>query len=690
MVYDVARGRCVLFGGLDTGSSRARDETWEWDGTRWDQRSPAVRPAARFAHAMAYDSARGRTVLFGGRDEWSRPFGDTWEWDGTVWTRLFPVTGPTPSWGRAMTYDSWRNRTLLYDGQTWEWDGANWTQRFPNRSPGHRPDTHLSFDSARGRAVLFGGRISGYPGTPVADTWEWDGTDWTLFLPPRYPEWGRYGHTLVYDVDGRRTLLFGGFDFGGNDLWAWDGTYWTPVPADPRPGVRAFYVLAYDIGRQQLVLSGGAAPQFAEWYDDTWEWNRTAWTLRSSSSAPTVRHGHAMAHDSARGRTVVMGGSPVPYPTRLTETWEWDGAQWMLTPGTLWRVGHATAYDARRGRTVLLGGSGDCGFPCAETSEWDGSTWSRRAPPSSPPARIEHAMAFDAARGVTVLFGGAVGASATPAPDTWEWNGTTWSRRSLTASPPARRGHGMACDTARGVVVLFGGWGAGRFPSNDTWEYDGTTWTRSSPATSPPARERHALVYDTARRRTILFGGETGPGGTALADTWEWDGTTWTPLATATSPPPRSAHAMAFDPARRRVVLFGGWDGRWALSDAWELISGSGPAGPGQLPLTVSGTSRIGTSLCLAFPAAGVFLAGLGSSARPPLPAGPPLFCAPGVLHPAPPWVLLPGAGNPATLCLTLPPRPELVGTDTTFQGVAIDGAGCLRPTDAVGVTVLP
>ena len=59
--------------------SSSRGDTWEWDGTAWTQRSPASAPSPQQGHAMAYDAARGRVVLFGGHDSFRR--GDTWEWD---------------------------------------------------------------------------------------------------------------------------------------------------------------------------------------------------------------------------------------------------------------------------------------------------------------------------------------------------------------------------------------------------------------------------------------------------------------------------------------------------------------------------------------------------------------------------------------------------------------------------------
>ena len=50
-------------------------------------------------HAVAYDTARGVTVLFGGDDD--DALADTWEWDGERWTHR-PVSGPSVRNGHAM------------------------------------------------------------------------------------------------------------------------------------------------------------------------------------------------------------------------------------------------------------------------------------------------------------------------------------------------------------------------------------------------------------------------------------------------------------------------------------------------------------------------------------------------------------------------------------------------------------
>ena len=49
---------------------------------------------------MAYDSKRGRTVLFGG-SAGNVNLNDTWEWDGQDWTQVAD-TGPPARGGHAM------------------------------------------------------------------------------------------------------------------------------------------------------------------------------------------------------------------------------------------------------------------------------------------------------------------------------------------------------------------------------------------------------------------------------------------------------------------------------------------------------------------------------------------------------------------------------------------------------------
>lgn len=214
-------------------------------------------------------------------------------------------------------------------------------------------------------------------------------------------------------------------------------------------------------------------------------------------------------------------------------------------------------------------------------------TWQDATPATgSPPFRSDFPMSFDAARQVTVLFGGCCSNGGGFFGDTWEWNGTAWSQPMPETSPSARAGAGLAWDARRTVGLLFGGCAsstAGCTPQGDTWEWDGTNWSQLSPATSPPPRADHHMAYDSGRGVTVLFGGCTSYNNNAectqtVNDTWEWNGVTWTHPTPATSPPARFSHGLVFDSDRGVSVMFGGCqpvngqciDPNNLMNDTWE------------------------------------------------------------------------------------------------------------------------
>jgi uncharacterized protein (TIGR03437 family) len=186
MAYDSAHGQTVLFGGTDSATSVFGD-TWVWDGSRWTQKSPQNSPPVRQSHAMAYDSAHGQIVMFGGNASGSNeaPLGDTWVWDGTNWTQQLPQTNPPARESQFMAYDSAHGQIVMFGGadqngvlnDTWVWDGTNWIQQSPETSPSARSFSAMAYDSAHDQTVLFGGytRDPSLFGTfvVVGDTWTW-------------------------------------------------------------------------------------------------------------------------------------------------------------------------------------------------------------------------------------------------------------------------------------------------------------------------------------------------------------------------------------------------------------------------------------------------------------------------------------------------------------------------------------
>ncbi len=69
MAWDAARQRVVLFGGRANGPDFYLYDTWEWDGATWTLRNLAASPPPE-PGALAWDGARQRMMLFNGSGTW--------------------------------------------------------------------------------------------------------------------------------------------------------------------------------------------------------------------------------------------------------------------------------------------------------------------------------------------------------------------------------------------------------------------------------------------------------------------------------------------------------------------------------------------------------------------------------------------------------------------------------------------
>ena len=588
----------------DDGNGFSHDgctSTCQRETPRWTELGIGY-PARRAGQAMAFDAARGEAVMFGGVGDLG--FDDTWTWDGSGWHERHPISNPSARTAHVMAYDASRQRVVLFGGSgtvhtlddlgdTWEWDGTSWTIRQPMASPPVRYAAALAYDARRRRTVLFGGR-SGLAVAMKVDTWEWDGTTWTR--GPDGPS--RSGHAMAYDAVRGVIVLFGGQSGNlgqpSNETWTYDGSRWSLVDVSAPPTARKRASLAFVPSLGRVVLTGGV-DAVDQPLDDTWSWDGQAWTRLTS--LPFGISATAMATDLERDDIVMFGGAADVGSIDTTLAWNQD---WRIVeakpidPSS--RI--ASAFDTVRRAVVVV-----------ETTDVKARTWELRdawrlCPDGSAtlPSRTFHALAYDEARQVTVLFGGLDPVGGMPLDDTWTWNGTDWMPTTPLARPPARSLHALAPDDARGRVVLFGGIGS-TSKLDDTWLWDGATWTRAMPAHAPSPRSAHAMAYDPIRRRVVLFGG-SAEFGTTLGDTWEWDGTDWTEIHALSSPTPRSDAALAWNPDRRRLVLAAGNSSGSYLADAfeWDGVTWSPisvESGPSRRDRHVLATDPAGTGVVL-------------------------------------------------------------------------------------------
>jgi hypothetical protein len=126
-------------------------------------------------------------------------------------------------------------------------------------------------------------------------------------------------------------------------------------------------------------------------------------------------------------------------------------------------------------------------------------------------------------------------------------------------------------------MFRFGGCSSGfvSCPQGDLWLLDitGRDWQALKPAGSKPATRLNPTLVNDEAGHVILFGGSTDNGPTA--DAWVFDPASgaWTQISASTAlPPTRASHAAAWDPAARRMIVFGGTGDSGALNDLWAFM----------------------------------------------------------------------------------------------------------------------
>lgn len=494
--YDPVSGEAYL---IQVQGGAVPMTMWRFDDGIWTQ---LTQPAAQPPTAGATCSWPGHGLLVQGAG--------TWVWNGTAWTQI--PTAITPPGLHGMDWDPVRGVVvgLGQNLQTWEFDGTNWQLRataWPMVGP---PVTQarVAWEPITQTMIAVAGTATGsaLPGCPI---YRWNGSAWNILGGGT-----RVGFAIT-SVPARGVFFSGGFEFPASwgNTGIWNGSQWTFVGSGG-PNARASSLSWYDAGRNRLVVTSGlgtapASPSFPCF--GTWYWNGTQWTRPAVGNGPGLPG--TQVYDSWRGRTLQFGGA-LGYGIEHDILWARgsNGLWTSLGQGPQARHLHASAFDSRRGRLIVFGGcdtepgGGSNYLVDAHTTwEWDGQTWHSFPSPSPqwsqlgfPVGRVQAAMAHDRTRDRCVLFGGNFGYGH-PMPsgyqnDTWEWNGSTWTRMQPVHVPPAVEAPSLWYDAASGMCMLW---------ANGLWSWNGVDW-QAQPAPALPAPIA-TVAFDPSREVLVCF-----------------------------------------------------------------------------------------------------------------------------------------------------------------------------------------
>lgn len=446
--------------------------------------------------------------------------------------------------------------------------------------------------------------------------------NWSLVGPQAGAQ--RFTPAVIFDPIRLRLLSFGGADsFVTAATWSFSPStgVWTPLAtAGTPPPARRLHGAVYDAQGDRMIIFGGLGGNGL--LDDVWQLSLAGtptWSPLTVSGSPRARAAFSCAYDGAANRLVVYGGydgdtlrfgaASDVWTLSLGASPEWT----EITPasaGPAPRFGPTSGWDASSRALYVFGGedstqSGELWkLSLAATPEWSRVLASSSAAPS---ARAWAAGGFDPVSQRFVLYGGLsfsvgeLGGHLVPTThgDVWsivpgagspEWTDVTPDPGIL-----PRWGAGGTISPAGDLYVCGG--------VSEHYQLLGDVWKLhvANPASWQgyedlfPPRLQEVMVLDPARHRLVAFGGTDGSYRNDVYAHSLDSGRGWALLApSGTKPAPRRLHTAVWDAPRDRMLVFGGYDGSF-YNDVWALsFAGATPAWSPVTPIGTPPSPRAG------------------------------------------------------------------------------------------------
>ncbi|MFO1030049.1 MAG: hypothetical protein U1F60_03130 [Planctomycetota bacterium] len=405
-----------------------------------------------------------------------------------------------------------------------------------------------------------------------------------------------------------------------------------------------------------------------------------SWLPCDALTPISPRTGHALV-PLPNGDLLLFGGDAA---TPSATEWVWDGVRWLPFTTSVPRRDGAALASFGPGRVLVFGGADTSG---SLTDTWrsdDGSTWTNVPSALAPGVLTDMSMVGVPGEDRAVLLGRSGGSTW----ETWFYDvANGWTAGPQLVAPSAV----LVADAVRREVQVFLGTG----PGLAVQCLEGNQWLPLVSLPAAPAVDE--IAFDARRGRSVLL----QPFANRATD--EFDGLALVVSQLGSGAPVTADRtAMAFDARRDEVLLVTNYAG---VMETWRLtvlpaptvysfgeVCG-GPIGhlsvqPGDLPRPGATHRLVLDGVNTGFP--NVLLAGNSTSqySGGALPVTIPVGAGTCDVLVEPVVYFVMGSSVPATVWLTVPPSPTLIGARYAAQVIQVNVFDVVAVSDALQVQV--
>lgn len=499
-----------------------------WNGTTW-QKQPTLNPAEDTNPRVAPDltgvscPASGSCEAVGSYQLGGSQVSLAEGWNGSSWT-LQPVPFPTGSNSAGLVQVSCTTARFCEAVGSYSsiggtvplaamWNGTSWTLQLP---PSPAGDSSLALSAVSCTSALFceawGSGNESNPGPTVAE--RWDGTSWSLQTVPASAAIDAVSCTS------RQFCEAVGADLSGvAGAQMWNGSSWT---SQPMPGVTGSLLGVSCTSSAFCQAVGATGSSNGNVVSLAAQWNGSSWTSESPPSPAGAAFTHLTAVSCTSGTSCeAAGGSQLSMtapPTRaLAEAWN----------GTAWAIQHAAQPSSATNNTLngvscvsatfceAVGSHFNAAGSLVGLAErWNGTSWTIQAVPNPSSQFVPTSGTLFGVSCVSASFCEAVGAGANGAYAEM-WNGTAWSLQTRPGGDVSPES--VSCTAVNFCMAVDG------FAEVGIW--NGSAW---SAAASVPGFSPVSSVSCVSASLCEIVG--SGPAGQNAA---LWNGSSWTAQPTA-------------------------------------------------------------------------------------------------------------------------------------------------------------